>query len=223
MTSEWARWRLTQHTQWASYSENVSNWWRHHGWFLFQEYQAQKSFAGTPSNFQYHVNILSMITRAVNVLFVGPYDKTSMLILYAIRYLNCYNSNTLFFIMRLVPTTIKTFISLSHPTKLIGEDMACKWIIPELTCIQNGQAITSIIKCGKKLSVHYQNVNGRAFDVEEWISYFTPHITGHVITYACWDWSYSMLVERSFALKHLEIWWRLYTTYGLVAVWFWPW
>ena len=29
----------------------------------------------------------------------------------------------------------------------------------------------------------------------EWISNFIPHFTGHVITYPCWVWSWSVLVK----------------------------
>ena len=40
----------------------------------------------------------------------------------------------------------------------------------------------------------FPNFNGVAVEVKGWISYFFPHLTGHVITYRCWDLSQTMLV-----------------------------
>ena len=35
----------------------------------------------------------------------------------------------------------------------------------------------------------FQNMNGAAVEVWEWISNLIPHLTCHVITYPCWDYS----------------------------------
>ena len=35
--------------------------------------------------------------------------------------------------------------------------------------------------------ITYPNSNGCAVKIREWISNFMPHITGHVITYQCWN------------------------------------
>ena len=51
---------------------------------------------------------------------------------------------------------------------------------------QHGKVITPIIKCGwNYLSIH--TLNGVTVEVCERITNFTPHFTGHVITYLCWD------------------------------------
>ena len=50
-------------------------------------------------------------------------------------------------------------------------------------------------KASVEFTYPFPNVKGAAVDVWEWISYFTPHFTWHVITYRCWDWSNSMLVK----------------------------
>ena len=42
----------------------------------------------------------------------------------------------------------------------------------------------------------FLNFNGSTVEVEEWISYFSPHFTGHVITYPCWNKIYFMLVNE---------------------------
>ena len=52
----------------------------------------------------------------------------------------------------------------------------------QLKCM--GWNYLSIIKC-----------NGATAEDWEWISNFIPHFTGHVITYPCWDWSWTMLVK----------------------------
>ena len=44
-----------------------------------------------------------------------------------------------------------------------------------------------------KLLIHSQNSTAAANEVWEWICYFIPHFTGHVITNPCWDYSLSML------------------------------
>ena len=37
--------------------------------------------------------------------------------------------------------------------------------------------------------------NGATFEILDWKSNLTPHFTGHVITYPCWDLSKSILVK----------------------------
>ena len=41
----------------------------------------------------------------------------------------------------------------------------------------------------------FPSLNGATVEVWKWISNFTPHFTGHVITYPCGDQSQSMLVK----------------------------
>ena len=42
----------------------------------------------------------------------------------------------------------------------------------------------------------FPNFNGATVDVWEWISYFIPHFTGHVITYPCWDYKLIHVSKR---------------------------
>ena len=50
-------------------------------------------------------------------------------------------------------------------------------------------------KMWDEINYPFLNFNGATVEVWEWISNFIPHITGHVITYPCWDLSYTMLVK----------------------------
>ena len=38
-----------------------------------------------------------------------------------------------------------------------------------------------------EISYLFPNLNSASIEVWEWISIFIPHLTGHVITYPCWD------------------------------------
>ena len=38
-----------------------------------------------------------------------------------------------------------------------------------------------------EITYPFLNFNGATIEVQEWISNFTPHFTGHVITYPYWD------------------------------------
>ena len=58
------------------------------------------------------------------------------------------------------------------------------WII-----LSKGWVIISIIKCGVKLRI----VSETSMLLPRWISNFIQSITRHVITYSCWDWSWSLL------------------------------
>ena len=50
-------------------------------------------------------------------------------------------------------------------------------------------------KMWDEINYPFLNFNGATVEVWEWISNFIPHITGHLITYPCWDLSYTMLVK----------------------------
>ena len=66
-----------------------------------------------------------------------------------------------------------------------------------------------------KLSI--PKLNGATVKVWEWKSNYIPHFTGHAITYPCWNYSYTMLVngweyfnvqnflKRSFVSIHLQM------------------
>ena len=63
--------------------------------------------------------------------------------------------------------------------------------------VQQGHELTyfnpSIVTVGMKLLIHSQpDANVEAV---EWMSNFTPHFTGHVITYPYWDYSWTTLVK----------------------------
>ena len=45
----------------------------------------------------------------------------------------------------------------------------------------------------------------RDYTVEDWINNFIPHIIMSVITYPCWDWSWSMLVKGSLIVWILPV------------------
>ena len=47
----------------------------------------------------------------------------------------------------------------------------------------------------------FSKFNSATVDVWEWISNFTPHFTGHMITYPRWNSSWSMLVKRALYIK----------------------
>ena len=49
-------------------------------------------------------------------------------------------------------------------------------------------------KVWDEITYSFPNFNSCTVEVWEWISNFTPHFTGHVITYL-WDYSKSMLVK----------------------------
>ena len=42
-------------------------------------------------------------------------------------------------------------------------------------------------KIWDEITYPFLNFNGATVEVKEWISNFIPHLTGHVITYPCWD------------------------------------
>ena len=46
-----------------------------------------------------------------------------------------------------------------------------------------------------EITYPFPNFEGATVEVWEWISYFIPHFTEHVITYPCWELSLSMLVK----------------------------
>ena len=46
-----------------------------------------------------------------------------------------------------------------------------------------------------EITYSFPNFNGTAVEVWEWISNFTQHFTGYVITYPYWEFSGSMLVK----------------------------
>ena len=48
--------------------------------------------------------------------------------------------------------------------------------------------------CGE-ITYPFRNFIGCTIEVQEWLSYFIPHIILDVITYPCWDWSKIMLVK----------------------------
>ena len=47
----------------------------------------------------------------------------------------------------------------------------------------------------------FSNFNGATFEVWEWINNSMPHFNGHVITYPCWYWSYTMSVNGPLAVQ----------------------
>ena len=53
--------------------------------------------------------------------------------------------------------------------------------------------VASICKIWDDIIYPFPKFSGATVEVLEWIINFIPHITGHVITYPCWDSSYSML------------------------------
>ena len=50
-------------------------------------------------------------------------------------------------------------------------------------------------KVWDEITYPFLNFNGCTVEVLEWISDFISHLTEHVITYPCWDWSSTMLVK----------------------------
>ena len=46
-----------------------------------------------------------------------------------------------------------------------------------------------------EITYPFPNSNSVTVEVWEWISNFIPHFIGHSITYACWDYSSTMLVK----------------------------
>ena len=50
-------------------------------------------------------------------------------------------------------------------------------------------------KMWDEITYPFPNFNSEAVEVWEWISNFTPPFTWCMITYSCWDWSYSMLLN----------------------------
>ena len=70
---------------------------------------------------------------------------------------------------------------------------------------QNGSNTRGPVDQHGLTSIHYKvwdvitypfpNFSGAAIEVWEWISNVFLHVTGHVVTYPCWDLSKSMLVK----------------------------
>ena len=56
-----------------------------------------------------------------------------------------------------------------------------------LTWISSWIGNYSHYKMWDEITYPFPNFNGVTIEVWEWISNFIPHITGHVITYPCWD------------------------------------
>ena len=52
-----------------------------------------------------------------------------------------------------------------------------------------------------EITYPFPNFNGCTVDVWEWISNFILHIIGHVMTYPCWDLSYTMIVKGAHGSK----------------------
>ena len=50
----------------------------------------------------------------------------------------------------------------------------------------------------------FPNSKGCNIEIWEWINNFFPHFTGLVITYPCWDWSWSMSVKGGLGLYGLN-------------------
>ena len=50
-------------------------------------------------------------------------------------------------------------------------------------------------KVWDEITYPFPNVNGATVEFWELASYFSPHFTGHVITYTCWDQGKTMLVK----------------------------
>ena len=50
-------------------------------------------------------------------------------------------------------------------------------------------------KVWDEITYPFPNFNGCTVEVWEWISSLIPHFTVHVITYSCWDKSWTMLVK----------------------------
>ena len=58
-----------------------------------------------------------------------------------------------------------------------------------------------------KITYPFSNFHGGIVEVWEWISYFTPHFTEHVITYTCWDQRQAILAklgpaDRKWVVNH---------------------
>ena len=56
------------------------------------------------------------------------------------------------------------------------------------------------------------NCNGCTVKIWEWISNFIPYFTGHVVTYPCWELSYSLL------LKGAPCRWRAVLSVGCITL-----
>ena len=52
-----------------------------------------------------------------------------------------------------------------------------------------------------EINYPFPNLNCVAVEMWEWINDFVPHLAGHVITYLCWDWSHSKLVNVAQAVS----------------------
>ena len=61
---------------------------------------------------------------------------------------------------------------------------------------RHGKVIASIIKCG------CWSLRSAAVEAWKWIRNFISHFIRHVITYAYWNWSYSMLAKRGHWKRH---------------------
>ena len=57
-----------------------------------------------------------------------------------------------------------------------------------------------------EITYPFPNFNGFSIEIWKWISDFTPHFTGHVITYPCWNQSLSMLIEVTPWVTSLREW-----------------
>ena len=55
-------------------------------------------------------------------------------------------------------------------------------------------------KVWDEITYQFPNVNGATVEVRDSIINFIPQFTGHVITYPCWDWGYSMLIKGTQAI-----------------------
>ena len=60
----------------------------------------------------------------------------------------------------------------------------------------------------------FPNFNGCTIEVWEWINNFISHITGHVITYPCWDLSLSLLLK----LAQMEMSWEVMKLRTMFAI-----
>ena len=71
----------------------------------------------------------------------------------------------------------------------------CRPSCPGLTLIPAWISKHSHYKVWDEIIYPFPNFNRATVEVWEWISNFIPHFIGHVITYSCWDYSWSILVN----------------------------
>ena len=91
------------------------------------------------------------------------------------------------------------FNPLSSVPKFMASIAACKgsFYWHGLTFIPTWISNHILYKAWDDITHPFQNFNGETIEIWEWISNFISHFTGYVITYLCWDYRKSILVNKA--------------------------